>query len=155
MQQHGEVVEDVGGLVGDALVGLLAGGAGDLLGLLLDLLADERRVGEQLGACRSPRRALARGLASVRSRPGSASYGAAGSSVAGVEAGALARVAGRAGGLDEGEHARRRRSRSAVALTACAFPEVAPLCQSSSRRAAEQVQLAGLAAERASASSFM
>src|ERR1044071_8342688 len=37
-QQHGEVVEDVGGLLGDALVALLAGGAGDLLGLLLDLL---------------------------------------------------------------------------------------------------------------------
>src|SRR3954454_11147122 len=48
-QQHGEVVEDVGGLLGDALAGLLARGAGDLLGLLLDLLAHERRVGEQLG----------------------------------------------------------------------------------------------------------
>ena len=46
-QQHGEVVEHVGGLLGHALVGLLAGGAGDLLGLLLDLRADERRVGEQ------------------------------------------------------------------------------------------------------------
>src|SRR4051794_13043444 len=34
-EQHGEVVEDVRGLLGDALVGLLAGGAGDLLGLLL------------------------------------------------------------------------------------------------------------------------
>src|SRR4051794_2598711 len=36
-QQHGEVVEHVGGLLHHALVGLLAGGAGDLLGLLLHL----------------------------------------------------------------------------------------------------------------------
>src|SRR5687768_14133123 len=35
-QQHGEVEQDVGGLLGHALVGLLAGGAHDLLGLLLD-----------------------------------------------------------------------------------------------------------------------
>src|SRR5918995_3816648 len=34
-QQHGEVVEDVGGLLGHALVALLAGRARDLLGLLL------------------------------------------------------------------------------------------------------------------------
>src|SRR6478735_6377059 len=49
LEQHREVIQDVGGLVGHALVGLLAGGARDLLGLLLDLLADERRVSEQLG----------------------------------------------------------------------------------------------------------
>src|SRR5690349_1342887 len=48
VQEHRQVVQDVGGLLGDPLVGLLAGGAGDLLGLLLHLLADERRVGEQL-----------------------------------------------------------------------------------------------------------
>ena len=47
-QQHAEVVEQVGRLFGDPLVGLLAGGADDLLGLLLDLLADQRRVVEQL-----------------------------------------------------------------------------------------------------------
>src|SRR4051794_31857789 len=47
-EQHREVVEHVGGLLGHALVGLLAGGAGDLLGLLLDLLADVRRVPEEL-----------------------------------------------------------------------------------------------------------
>src|SRR5918995_2922064 len=41
-QQHGEVIEDVGGLLGHARVALLAGGAGNLLGLLLDLLADLR-----------------------------------------------------------------------------------------------------------------
>src|SRR4051794_3192583 len=47
-QQHVEVVEDVGRLVGDALVGFLADGAHDLLGLLLDLLAAEGGVREQL-----------------------------------------------------------------------------------------------------------
>src|SRR3954454_20087694 len=47
-QEHGEVVEDVGGLVGHALVGFLAGGAHDLLRLLLDLRSDQRRVREQL-----------------------------------------------------------------------------------------------------------
>src|SRR5918998_667098 len=49
LEQHREVVQDVGGLLGHALVGLLARGASDLLGLLLDLLADERRVREELG----------------------------------------------------------------------------------------------------------
>src|SRR3954454_2868795 len=34
VKQHGQVVEDVGGLLVDAVVGLLARGAGDLLGLL-------------------------------------------------------------------------------------------------------------------------
>src|SRR5215216_7171844 len=47
MQQHGEVVEEVGGLLGHAAVVLLARRAGDLLGLLLDLLADVRGVGKQ------------------------------------------------------------------------------------------------------------
>src|SRR3954452_24073528 len=48
-QQHAEVVEQVGGLFGDPLVGLLAPGADHLLGLLLDLLHDQRPVGQQLG----------------------------------------------------------------------------------------------------------
>src|SRR6185436_20206502 len=52
-QQHGEVVEDVGGLLGDALVALLARGAGHLLGLLLDLLPHVPRVGEQFGGVRA------------------------------------------------------------------------------------------------------
>src|SRR5690606_14263889 len=43
-QQHGEVVEDVGGLLGDALVGLLARRPRDLLALLPDLLADVGRI---------------------------------------------------------------------------------------------------------------
>src|SRR4051812_4737999 len=48
-QQHGQVVQDVGGLLGHALVGLLARRAGDLLGLLADLLAHVGRVGQQRG----------------------------------------------------------------------------------------------------------
>src|SRR6185436_10355919 len=55
LEQDGEVVEDVGGLVGDALVGLFARGARDLLGLLLHLLADEGRIGEQPGRVRALR----------------------------------------------------------------------------------------------------
>src|SRR5215213_3311440 len=46
-QQHREVVEHVGGLLGDALVALLARGAGDLLGLLLDLVPHPPRLREQ------------------------------------------------------------------------------------------------------------
>src|SRR3954470_10258748 len=61
-QQHGEVVENVGGLLGDALVALLAGGAGHLLGLLLDLLPHHLRIAQKLrgvrpfGHLRRPRR---------------------------------------------------------------------------------------------------
>src|SRR5918999_1224282 len=47
MQEHGQVVEHVGRLLGDPLVALLARRARHLLGLLLDLLADPRRVVEQ------------------------------------------------------------------------------------------------------------
>src|SRR3954451_3126068 len=47
-EQHGQVVEDVGGFLGHTLVGLLARGARDLLGFLLDLLADQRRVRQEL-----------------------------------------------------------------------------------------------------------
>src|SRR3954452_11751054 len=52
-QQHGEVVEDVGGLLGDPLVALLARGAGDLLGLLPHLLPHLRGVGQQRGRVRA------------------------------------------------------------------------------------------------------
>src|SRR5205814_5704426 len=48
MQQHGQVVQDVGGLLVDAVVGLLARRTGHLLGLLPDLGADARRVIQQL-----------------------------------------------------------------------------------------------------------
>src|SRR3954447_26908832 len=51
-QQHLEVVQDVGGLLGHPLVGLLAHGARDLLGLLAHLVAGEARIGEQLGGVR-------------------------------------------------------------------------------------------------------
>ena len=143
VEQHGEVVEHVGGLVGHALVGLLARGAGDLLGLLLDLLADERRVGEQLVRVR----ALARvGLAvASASAPGRAAPRAAPRQVAGEEAGALPGVAGGAGGLDEGEHGvvvavdAQGLDGLRVAGRRALVPELVA-------RAAEQVQLARLAA---------
>src|SRR4051812_7527182 len=47
-EQDGEVVQDVGRLVGDAVIALLSGRARHLLGLLLDLRADLRRVGKEL-----------------------------------------------------------------------------------------------------------
>src|SRR3954470_347577 len=101
-QQHGEVVEHVRGLLGHALVGLLAGGAHDLLRLLLHLLADPRRVGQQLGRVGAPRLlggallqgALEAGQRLVRRRL----------HLAGEEARPLAGVAGRAGRLDQREH---------------------------------------------------
>src|SRR6201999_3739245 len=91
LEQHGQVVEDVGGLLGHALVGLLARGAHDLLGLLLDLLADARRVAQQLGGVGALRplggargeRALQPGQRLVRRRR---------LQLAGEEAGALAGV---------------------------------------------------------------
>ena len=96
-QQHGEVVEHVGGLLGDPLAGLLARGARDLLGLLVDLLARERRVREQprrvgaLGRRLRARgdRALERGQRLVRPRR---------LQLAAVEAGALTGVARRPAG---------------------------------------------------------
>src|SRR3954451_14998748 len=48
-QEHFEVVQDVGRLLGDALVGLLAHRACHLFGLLLDLAARQGRVGKQPG----------------------------------------------------------------------------------------------------------
>src|SRR4051812_1198835 len=101
-QQHGEVVEHVRGLLGHALVGLLAGGAHDLLGLLLHLLADPRRVGQQrggVGALRPLLGALSPGPLEARRR-----LVRCGLEVAGEEAGPLARVAGGTGGLDERQH---------------------------------------------------
>src|SRR5512133_1316619 len=101
VQQHGQVVQDVGGLLVDAVVGLVAGRAGHLLGLLLDLGADARRVVEQLdgvgalGALGGARRerALERGQGLVRREH----------EVAVVKAGALPGVAGGTGGLHQGE----------------------------------------------------
>src|SRR5918995_1365901 len=52
-QQHGEVIEDVGGLLGDPLVALLARRPRHLLGLLLDLLPHARGLGQQRGGVRA------------------------------------------------------------------------------------------------------
>src|SRR5215211_4523694 len=99
--QHGEVVEDVGGLLGHSFVRLVAGGARDLLGLLLDLRTQALWIREQLR-----RVALAGpGRAALGDRPLERRQRLVrgGREVAVVEAGALARVAGRPGGLDEHE----------------------------------------------------
>src|SRR4051812_35907518 len=111
VEQHGQVVQDVGGLLVDAVVGLLAGGARDLLGLLLDLGADARRVVEELdrvGASGAVALAVCEGSLEVRERL----VGRRRLGLAVVEARALAGVAGGAGGLDE------REQRVAVAVEA-------------------------------------
>src|SRR5918998_2301667 len=56
-QQDAQVVEQVGGLLGHALVRLLARGAGDLLRLLLHLVSGGPGVGQQRGGV-GPLRAL-------------------------------------------------------------------------------------------------
>src|SRR4051794_13668366 len=110
-QEHQQVIEDVGRLGVDALVGLLARGTGDLLGLLLHLLADVRRIVEQRDGVRAlgalglalQQRALEARQDLVRRRR---------LEVAGEEARARAGVARGAGGLDE------REQRVAVAVQA-------------------------------------
>src|SRR5215210_7954356 len=97
VQQHRQVVEHVSRLLGDALVALVACGARHLLGLLADLVADVRRIGEQRGGVGAlgplggagGDRALEAGQRLVRQRR---------LELAVVEAAALARVAGGAGG---------------------------------------------------------
>src|SRR5918999_378997 len=73
-QEHGQVVENVGGLLGQSLVGLVPRGARHLLGLLLDLLLSPGRIREQRGGIALVRvggAALVDGaLAGVASRPG-------------------------------------------------------------------------------------
>ena len=139
------MVEDVGGLLGDALVGLLARGARDLLGLLVDLLADQRRVVEQLDGVGALRALARRARAACARAPAAPRAAPAARSSPREEAGALAGVAGRAGRLDE------REQRVAVAVVAqrahasgCC-PRVAPLCHSSPRERLPEVELAGLA----------
>ena len=110
-QQHGEVVEHVGGLLGHALVGLLARRARDLLGLLLDLVPD-LAAGRRAGApCRSsparPRRARR------RCAPGPAAPRAGPAARARRGESRCARRCGRRGRRARpGRAARRRRSRS-------------------------------------------
>jgi len=105
------VVEHVGGLLVDPLVGLLARGADDLLGLLHHLLADPRRVVEQLDGVGAPW-PLARSRAERSLERGQRLVRRAVLEIAPVKAGALARVAGGAGRLDE------RQQRVAVAVQA-------------------------------------
>ena len=110
-QQDAQVVEQVGGLLGHALVGLLARGAGDLLRLLLDLLPD-LSAGRPAGRrCRSPRGAPRRGRR--RSAPARAGPRAARAARARRGGSTCARPCGRRGRpARRGPGARRRRSRS-------------------------------------------
>src|ERR687894_909135 len=101
-QQDGEVVEHVGGLLGDALVGLLARRPGDLLRLLLDLGAGEGRVGEQAGGVGALGGAVRAG-GDRAPQPGQHLVRRGRLELAAVEARALARVAGGAGGPHERE----------------------------------------------------
>src|SRR5918995_1911775 len=141
-QQHTDVVEHVGRLRAYALVGIATGGGGQLAGLLPHLLADPRRIGQQLnrvaavGARRAPfgDRALEGGQRLVRGRL----------ELAAEEAGPLARVAGRSGGLDE----RKQGVRVAVVAQLAQALDVArclALAPELLARAAEEVHLPGLA----------
>src|SRR3954468_21253547 len=109
VEQDREVVEHVGGLLVDAVVGLLARGAGDLLGLLLHLGADERRVLQQRDGV-GPRRPRAGAIGQRPLEGGERLVRRGRLEVALEEAGPLAGVAGRAGRLDE------RQQRVAVAV---------------------------------------
>src|SRR4051794_17706495 len=100
VQQHRQVVEHVGGLLGHALVRLLAGGAGDLLGLLLDLGADQRGVGEQVGGVGALRRVGLARLDGPLERWQRLVRG--GGELAGGEAGGVAGGAGGGGGAPGG-----------------------------------------------------
>src|SRR3954452_22682070 len=143
VQQHGEVEEHVGRLVVEALVGLLARRAHDLLGLLLDLRARQLAVVEQaddVGALRALGRTL--GDRALEGRQRLVRRGRL--ELATVEARARAGVAGRAGGLDQGE------DRVAVAVEAQGADRLGvagrrPLVPELLARAAVEVQLAGRA----------
>src|SRR5919106_4167506 len=97
--QHGEVVEDVGGLLREPLVGLAAGGPGRLLGLLADLVADPFRLGEQRGGVALA--GIRRAALLDRALEGGQGLRCLQLHLAAVEAGALARVAGGARRVDE------------------------------------------------------
>src|SRR5207247_8153563 len=125
---------------------LLARGAGDLLGLLLDLGADPRRVVEQLDGVR-PRRPLARAVHERALQARQRLVRGERLELAVVEARALAGVTRGPGRLDE------RQQRVAVAVEA----QRAHLLHVAARgalvpqlvaRAAPQVQLTGLARAR-------
>jgi hypothetical protein len=147
VEEHAKVVQEVGGLLAQPLVRLLAPGARGLLGLLLDLRADSLRAGaEQLCAvaplgplCAAlSERALERGQCLVR-RHGLVLEGA-------VEARSLAGVAGGSRRL----HERQQRVRVAVVAQRAQALHVArrlALVPQLAARAAPEVDLA--ACERA------
>src|SRR4051794_16807962 len=142
VEQDRQVVEDVRRLLVDAVVGLLARGARDLLGLLLDLRANAWRVVEELDGVRALRPlALAIGERPFERRQRLVRGRRLGLAV--VEARPRAGVARRAGGLHEGEQGvavavePQRLDRLDVAARRALVPQLVA-------RAAPEVQLAGL-----------
>src|SRR5829696_3416065 len=97
-EEHGQVIEHVGGFLRQALVGLVARRPCDLLRLLLDLRADELGVREQLAGVRV-RPAALRDRASQRGQR----LGRDRLELALVEARARTGVARRAGRIDQRE----------------------------------------------------
>src|SRR5207302_1604165 len=137
-EQHEQVVDQVGSLLLDTLIGLFASRARELLGLLHDLLPDALRIGEQLGRVGAAgSRAGALCDRALEHRQNLMRSGRL--QLAAVKAGAFARVAGRAGGV----HERQQRVAVAVksqlpdALRVAARGALVPLLLA---RAAEEVQ---------------
>ena len=159
-QQHAEVVEHVGGLLGHPLLGLLAGGAATTsLGLLLDLGADALRVVEQLDGVAALGPLASARLRSVRSSAAAPRRTGSGSPVPAARrrrrprcppARGRSRSARRCGRRGRparpGRRARRRRSRSGAGAAAGCSPRSRP-CARSPRGAAVEVDLAGLQRE--------
>src|SRR3954470_66967 len=140
-EQHEQVVQHVGGLLGHALVGLLSRRAGDLLGFLLDLLADVRRVGQELRGVRALLR-VGPALGQRALEAGQRLVERGRLEVSLVEAGPRPGVAGGAGRLDEREHGvavavePQRPDGLRVAARRALVPQLLP-------RAAPEMQLAG------------
>ena len=97
------MVEDVGRLLAQPLIGLAAGRARRLVGLLAHLGANASRVREQLGGVAALGALLAATLDGSL-QDGQRLVRGGRLEVAVVKAGALTGVAGRTGGLDQGEH---------------------------------------------------
>jgi hypothetical protein len=98
------VIEDVGSLLGDAIIRLLAGGPGHLLGLLPDLLADVVRVGQQVGGVGTVRRVGLAGADGSFERGQGGEGGVVSLGIPVVEARALAGVTGGSVRLHQGQN---------------------------------------------------
>src|SRR2546421_5423219 len=144
-EQHREVVDDVRRLLGDALVGLVAGGSHDLIGLLQHLLAGASLVGEQRRRVR-PRRHRVRSRIDRPLECGQGLVRGERLELAAVKAGPLARMASGSRRLDE------RQQRVPVAVVADRLHRLSvagrgALVPQLLARAAVEVDLAGLPRE--------